>query len=299
MMEKESCKDVERAAQAQVTVYHIAIPHQEEIWREWASEIEKFLPKVGIIFIEFTTPLGDTERSAVERHFNELAQGKVLPRFYPQDFFRPILSWTTLEEFIYNTKKKVFLEEIHPLAVEIYERHCEALRGKADLFFERKYEEACRKYREAMELQMEEIELRDAAIGKQLDEIADSERRDIILLLGEDHRPTPKKAKLVRWEPRKYKNLAMEVMDAVRELSEEELEDFLFRRIGMFWVEGYWEESGEPGIEAIERAIRILDSIPIPRLKELYDFITEGRREDAFYRAILWLKSEGFIKEDL
>jgi len=44
--------------------------------------------------------------------------------------------------------------------------------------------------------------------------------------------------------------------------------------------------SGESGIEAIERAIRILDSIPIPRLKELHDFINEGKRADAFFRAI-------------
>jgi len=35
---------------AQVTVYHIAIPHQEEIWREWLPEIERFLPEVEIIF---------------------------------------------------------------------------------------------------------------------------------------------------------------------------------------------------------------------------------------------------------
>ena len=55
--------------------------------------------------------------------------------------------------------------------------------------------------------------------------------------------------------------------------------------------------AGESGIEAIERAIRILDSVPIPRLKELYDFINEGKRADAFFRAMLWLKREGFIKE--
>jgi hypothetical protein len=54
----------------------------------------------------------------------------------------------------------------------------------------------------------------------------------------------------------------------------------------MFWVEGYWEASGEAGIKAIERAIKILNSVPIPRLKEMYDFITEGKREDAFFRAI-------------
>ena len=32
---------VEEPDQAQVTVYHIAIPHQEEIWREWVPGIEK------------------------------------------------------------------------------------------------------------------------------------------------------------------------------------------------------------------------------------------------------------------
>ncbi len=282
----------------QATVYHIAIPHQDEIWRGYLPEIEKFLPEVEIVFMEFTTPLEDRERERIEWYFNELAQGKVLPRFHPQDFLRPILSWTTLEEFIYNTNKEVFLEKIPQLAVEIYERHCAALRCKADLFFERKYEEACRKYREAMELQMEEIELRDEEISKQLDELADRGRGNILLLLGEDHSPLPKRAKLVRWEPRAYRNLAREVMDAVRELSEEELGDFLFRRIGLFWVEGYWEESGEPGIEAIERAIRILDSIPVSQLKELYDFITGGKRADAFFRAILWLKRAGFIKEE-
>jgi hypothetical protein len=30
----------------------------------------------------------------------------------------------------------------------------------------------------------------------------------------------------------------------------------------------------EAGIKSIERAIRILDSVPISRLNELYDFIT-------------------------
>jgi len=40
----------EAGVQAQVTVYHIAIPHQEEIWREWMPEIEKFLLRVEIFF---------------------------------------------------------------------------------------------------------------------------------------------------------------------------------------------------------------------------------------------------------
>jgi len=63
--------------------------------------------------------------------------------------------------------------------------------------------------------------------------------------------------------------------------------------------------SGESGIEAIERAIRILDSIPIPRQKELHDFINEGKRADAFFCAILhqvtafvyfWDSKTAFVK---
>ena len=288
---------VEEPDQAQVTVYHIAIPHQEEIWREWVPGIEKFLPKVEIIFMEFTTVLENSERERIENHFNELAQGRVPPRFHPVDL-KPTLSWRTLEEFIHNTGKKVFLEKMPAIAGEIYERHREALREKVDLFFKRSYEEAGKKYREAMELQMKEIELRDAEIGRQLDELVEKERGDILLLLGEDHSPSLGKAKLVRWEPRRYKNLAREIGDSVRKLTAKELEELLFRRIGMFWIEGYWEASGEAGIKAIERAIRILDSIPLSQLEEMYDFITEGKRADAFFRAILWLKREGFITEE-
>jgi hypothetical protein len=66
----------------------------------------------------------------------------------------------------------------------------------------------------------------------------------------------------------------------------------------MFWVESYWEQSGEVGINAIERAIRILDAVPISGLKELCDFITEGKRADAFFRALLLLKRNGFITEE-
>ena len=297
MKNKNKKTQVEKADQAQVTVYHIAIPHQEEIWSEWVPEIEKFLPKVGLIFVEFTTVLENSERERIENHFSELAQGRMPPRFYPSDFLKPILSWTTLEEFIHNTGKKIVLEKMPARAGEIYERHREALRANVDLFFKRSYEEAGKKYREAMELQMKEIELRDAELGRQLDELVEKERGNILLLVGEDHSPSPGKAKLVRWEPREYKNLAREIRDAVRELTAKELEELLFRRIGMFWVEGYWEASGEAGIKAIERAIRILDSIPLSRLEELYDFITEGKRADAFFRAILWLKREGFIKE--
>jgi hypothetical protein len=289
---------VEEPDQAQVTVYHIAIPHQEEIWREWVPEIEKFLPKVELIFMEFTTVLENSERERIENHFNELAQGRMPPRFHPVDFLKPILSWTTLEEFVHNTEKKVVVEKMPAIAGAIYERHREALREKVDLFFKRRYGEAGKKYRESMELQMKEIELRDAEIGRQLDELVEKERGNILLLLGEDHCPSPGKAKIVRWEPREYKNLAREIRDAVRELTAKELEELLFRRIGMFWIEGYWEASGEAGIKAIERAIRILDSIPLSQLEELYDFITEGKRADAFFRAILWLKREGFITED-
>ncbi|MBE0516395.1 MAG: hypothetical protein IBX41_03235 [Methanophagales archaeon] len=289
---------VEEQDQAQVTVYHIAIPHQEEIWRAWVPGIEQLLPKVDIIFMEFTTVLENTERERIENHFNELAQGRMPPRFHPVDFLKPILSWRTLEEFIHNTGKKVFLEKMPAIAGEMYERHREALRANVDLFFKRSYKEAGKRYREAMELQMKEIELRDAEISRQLDELVEKERGDILLLLGEDHSPSPGKAKLVRWEPRGYKNLAREIRDAVRELTANELEELLFRRIGMFWIEGYWEASGEAGINAIERAIRILDSIPLSRLEELYDFITEGKRADAFFRAILWLKREGVITED-
>jgi hypothetical protein len=74
--------------------------------------------------------------------------------------------------------------------------------------------------------------------------------RDILLLLGEDHSPSSKKAKIVRWEPKEYKNLARGIGDS-RDLTNKELEDLLFRRIGMFWVEGYWEAAGEAGIKAI------------------------------------------------
>jgi len=294
----ETRKKMKNADQAQVTVYHIAIPHQEEIWREWLPEIERFLPEVELIFLEFTTVMENGERERIENYFNELAQGRIPPHFHPDDFLKPILSWTTVEEFIYNTGKKVFLERMPAIAGEIYERHREALREYTDLFLDRKYAEAGEKYREAMELQMDEIELRDAEISKQLDEIAEKERGNILLLLGEDHSPSPGRAKLVRWEPKRYKNLAREIRDAVRELTANDLEELLFRRIGLFWVEGYWEMAGEAGIEAIERAIRILDSIPISRLEELYDFINDGKRADAFFRAMLWLKREGFIKEE-
>ncbi len=263
---------VEEPDQAQVTVYHIAIPHQEEIWRAWVPGIEQFLPKVDIIFMEFTTVLENSERERIENHFNELAQGRMPPRVHPVDL-KPTLSWRTLEEFIHNTGKKVFLEKMPAIAGEIYERHCEALREEVDLFFKSRYEEAGKKYREAMELQMKEIELRDAEISRQLDEIVEKERGDILLLLGEDHSPSPEKAKLVRWEPRGYKNLAREIRDSVRELTANELEELLFRRIGMFWIEGFWEASGEAGIKAIERAIRILDSIPLSRLEELYTYV--------------------------
>jgi len=239
----------------------------------------------------------DGERERMESYFNELAQGRIPPRFHHEDFLKPILSWTTLEEFIHGTGKRVFLERMPAIAGEIYERHREALREYTELFLDRRYAEAGMKYREAMELQMDEIELRDAEISKQLDDIAEKERGNILLLLGEDHSPAPGRAKLVRWEPRRYKNLAREIRDAVRELTANEMEELLFRRIGLFWVEGYWEMAGESGIEAIERAIRIIDSVPIPRLKELYDFINEGKRADAFFRAMLWLKREGFIKE--
>jgi len=284
--------------QAQVTVYHIAIPHQEAIWREWIPEIEKFLPEVDIIFMEFTTLLENAQRERIANHFNELSQGKVPPRLHPVDVLNPALSWATLEEFIHNTGKKVYLEKMPAIACEMYMRHEAALRENVELFFRRSYKEAGRKYREAMELQLKEIELRDAEISRQLDEIGDRDRGNILLLLGEDHSPSPRKAKLVRWEPRKYTNLAREIGDAVLALKDEELEELLFRRTGMFWVEGYWEAAGEAGIIAIERAIQILDSIPLSRLKELYDFITEGKRVDAFVRAILWLKREGFIKEE-
>lgn len=287
-------EDAEEQAQV-FTVYHIAIPHQEEIWRVWLPEIEKFLPKVEIIFVEFTTILEDEERERIEKHFNELSQGRASPYFHPANFSKPTLSWTTVEDFIHNTRKKIFLEKMPEIAGEIYEMHEEALREKVDLFFKRRYKEAGKKYQEAMELQMNEIEIRDAEIGRQLDKIVEREKENVLLLLGEDHSPSTKKAKIVRWEPRKYKNLAREISDSVRELNDKELEDLLFRRIGMFWVEGYWEASGEAGIKAVERAIKILDSIPVSRLKELYDFITEGKREDAFFRAVLWLKREGFI----
>jgi hypothetical protein len=294
-MQGEGAEPVQE--QAPVSIYHVAIPHQEEIWREWLPEIEKFLPRVGIIFLEFTMILEHGERKRVEKHFNELAQGVASPHFHPVDFLQPILSWNTIEAFILNTRKKIFLENMPALASEFYEKHCKALQEEVELFFMRRYTEAGEKYREAMELQMQELELRDAAIGKQLDEIVERERGDVLLLLGEDHNPSSKKAHMVRWEPRVYANLARELTDACCDVTEKEFEELLFRRIGMFWIEGYWEVSGEAGIKALERAIRILDSISIPRLKELYDFITGGKRSDAFFRAMLWLKREGFIEE--
>ncbi|HID20673.1 MAG TPA: hypothetical protein EYP28_07060 [Methanophagales archaeon] len=298
MKKQNKNKEGEEAEQAQVTVYHIAIPHQEELWREWMPEIEKFMPKVRILFLEFTTLLDKGERERIEKHFNFLSQGKVLPYFHSEDFLKSTLSWTTVEEFLYNTRKKIFLENMPGIAGVIYDRHNEALREKVDLFFERRFKEAGKKYQEAMELQMKEIKIRDEAIGRQLDEIIETEKGNILLLLGEDHSPSSKKAKIVRWESKEYTNLAREISDSVRDLNEKELEELLFRRIGMFWVEGYWEKSGEAGIKAIERAIKILNSVPIPRLKEMYDFIVEGKREDAFFRAILWLKREGFITDE-
>ncbi|RZN34768.1 MAG: hypothetical protein EFT35_08930 [Methanophagales archaeon ANME-1-THS] len=288
----------DKKTRSAVTVYHIAIPHQEEIWRRWAVEIEKFLPRVEIILLEFTTILEQGERERIEQHFNELAQGKASPRLHPVDVLKPALSWATLEEFIHNTGKRIYLERMPALAGELYEQHGEALRENVALFFQRSYREAGKKYREAMELQLEEIELRDAEIARQLDEIAARAQGDILLLLGEDHNPSPVQARLERWEPRRYTNLAREIGDAIRALRAEELDELLFRRIGLFWVEGYWEAAGEAGIIAIERAIRILDSIPLAELKELYDFITCGKRADAFFRAILWLKREGFITPD-
>jgi hypothetical protein len=86
--------------------------------------------------------------------------------------------------------------------------------------------------------------------------------------------------------------------NAVRDFNKKKLEDLLFRRIGMFWVESYWEQSGEAGINAIERAVRILDALPLSGLKELYDFIIAGKRADASFRALLWLKRNGFIREE-
>lgn len=293
--QNENTQGEEVEEQAQIMVYHIAIPHQEEIWREWVQEIEKFLPKVEILFLEFTTILEYGERERIEKHFNELSQGKVSPYFHSVDFSKPTLSWTTVEEFIHNTNKKIFLEKMPEIAAEIYDKHREALREKVELFFKRRYKEAGKKYQEAMELQMKEIEIRDAEIGRQLDGVIEREGENILLILGEDHSPSSKRAEIERWEPKEYKNLAREISNS-RDLNEKKLEELLFRRIGMFWVEGYWEASGEAGIEAIERAIQILDSIPIPRLKEMYDFITRGKRADAFFRAILWLKREGFIK---
>lgn len=149
----------EEQEQARVfTVYHIAIPHQEEIWREWMPEIEKFLPKVEIIFLEFTTILENGERERIEKQFNELSQGRALPYFHSEDFLKPTLSWTAVEEFIHNTSKKIFLERMPGIAGEVYDRHREALREKVELFFKRRYKEAGKKYEEAMELQMKEIE---------------------------------------------------------------------------------------------------------------------------------------------
>ncbi len=286
-------------SQAQVfTVYHIAIPHQEEIWQEWKTEIETFLPKVDIIFLEFTTVLENEERERIEQHFNELAQGNAPPYFHSVDLSRPILSWTSIEDFIHRTRKRIFLEKMPELAADLYRRHDEALRENADLFFQRRYTDAGKKYQEAMELQMNEIELRDAAISRQLDEIVEREEGNILLMLGEDHSPSTTNAELVRWEPKPYRNLAREITDAVRDLPGNELEELLFRRIGMFWVEGYWEASGEAGINAIEKAIHILDTMPLSKLKELYDFITKGKRADAFFRAMLWLKRNGFVTEE-
>jgi hypothetical protein len=282
------------------TVYHIALSHQEEIWRAWMPEIKTFLPKVAIIFLEFTSLLEGEERARIARHFNDVAQGRAAPFVHRTDFSKPTLSWHTLEEFIQNTGKKIYLEEMPARAAELYERHGEALHASVDLFFHRRYREAGEKYREAMELQLQEIELRDAEISNQLDAIIERERGDVLLILGGDHAPafTHTKARLIRWEPRPYLNLARELVDSVRTLPEADLEEFLFRRIGLFWVEGYWEEAGEAGINAIERAIQILDELPLPSLTELYDFITAGKRGDAFFRAILWLKRAGALREE-
>ena len=65
-------KTMKNADQAQVTVYHIAIPHQEEIWREWLPEIERFLPEVELFFLDFTIVMENGERERIENYFNEL-----------------------------------------------------------------------------------------------------------------------------------------------------------------------------------------------------------------------------------
>jgi hypothetical protein len=81
-----------RQTKAQVfTVYHIALPHQEEIWQEWQVEIEQFLPKVGILFLEFTTVLENEERERIERHFNAVAQGFESPYCHSVDFLKQTL----------------------------------------------------------------------------------------------------------------------------------------------------------------------------------------------------------------
>ena len=98
--------------QAHATIYHIAIPHQEEIWNEWVSEIEKFLRKVDVIFLEFTTILEPRARERIEKHFNDLSQGVSPPSLHPVDFLKPTLSWATVEEFIYNRRKKIYLEQM-------------------------------------------------------------------------------------------------------------------------------------------------------------------------------------------
>ena len=157
-------------AKAQVfTVYHIALPHQEKIWQEWQVEIEQFLPKVGILFLEFTTVLENAERERIERHFNAVAQGLESPYCHSVGFLNPTLSWATVEAFIQQTRKRIFLERVPELAAGRYEQHTKALRASADLFFTRRYAEAGEKYREAMEQQLKEIEIRDTEISRQLE----------------------------------------------------------------------------------------------------------------------------------
>jgi hypothetical protein len=51
---------------------------------------------------------------------------------------------------------------------------------------------------------------------------------------------------------------------------------------------------GEAGIRAIERAIRILDAIPIPGLKAFYDFIIKSKQADAYFSGTVLVEENRF-----
>ena len=65
-------KTMKNADQAQVTVYHIAISHHEEIWGNSYLRYRAVLARGGAIFLDFTIVMENGERERIENYFNEL-----------------------------------------------------------------------------------------------------------------------------------------------------------------------------------------------------------------------------------